>query len=186
MAAVTQPDALIPVDEYLTGEQSSEIRHEYIGGRVYAMVGASDRHGLLVMNIGSALHHHLRGGPCQVFVSDMKVRLKVADETVFYYPDILVSCAPDDRERLYRQKPSVLIEVLSEATERTDRREKFLAYQTIETLKEYVLVGQDAPALEVFRRANGWKTERLGPGDTLKLDAVSFALPVAGIYEGVL
>ncbi|MBL8471882.1 MAG: Uma2 family endonuclease [Rhodocyclaceae bacterium] len=185
MTAASQSINFISEAEYLQGEQYAELRHEYIGGAVYAMVGATDRHGLLVMNIAAALHRHLRGGPCQVFASDMKVRLSVADETVFYYPDVLVSCRQDDRERLFRQHPCLLVEVLSEATERTDRREKFLAYQTLASLENYVLVAQDAPLVTVFRRAGGWKAEHLGQGDTLSLPSLEFSIPLAEIYEGV-
>lgn len=183
--ALPLPSSLISEAEFLAGEQCSEFRHEYLGGTVYAMVGASDRHGLLTGNLFAALHRHLRGGPCQVFASDMKVRLTVADETYFYYPDIVVSCRQDDRARFFREHPSVLVEVLSDSTERTDRREKFLAYRTIESLQDYVLVAQDAPAVSVFRRDKGWRAEHLGAQDELVLPSLGFTLAVAEIYEGV-
>lgn len=176
----------ISVEDYLQSEQASEIRHEYLAGEIYAMVGATDRHGLLVLNLAAALHRHLRGGPCQVFASDMKVQLFVGEETYFYYPDILVSCRPDDRERLFRQHPCVLVEVLSDATERIDRREKFLAYQRIEALREYVLVAQEPRRVTVYRREQGdWKTEILEPGETLTLRSLDFAMTLAELYEGV-
>ncbi len=171
--------------EYLRGEEFSEVKHEYIGGRVYAKLGATDRHGLLTGNLFAALHSHLRGKPCQVFASDMKVKLSVAGETIFYYPDILVSRCADDRERLYRQHPCLIVEVFSEGTDRIDRREKFLAYQTLESLSEYLLVDQERIALALFRRERGWKPEALASGDVLVLPSVEFTLPVAAIYEGV-
>lgn len=177
---------LITEADYLEGEQASDIRHEYLGGEVHAMVGATDRHGLLTGNFFAALHQHLRHRPpCQVFASDMKVRLTIADDTYFYYPDILVSCRADDRQRLYREHPVVLVEVLSETTERTDRREKFFAYQTIASLREYVLVAQDQQQLTLYRRDKGWKMETLAAGDTLTLPSLEFSLPVAMLYEGV-
>jgi Uma2 family endonuclease len=173
------------VEEYLESELVGEIRREYIGGQVYAMVGASDAHNLIAMNLASALHRHLRGGPCQVFLSDMKVRLAIAGEDIFYYPDLLVSCRPDDRARYWREHPCLIVEVLSEATARTDRREKLLAYCEIGALEEYLLIEQGVPALTLLRRTEGWKPRRLGVADALRLDSVGFEIPVAALYEGV-
>jgi len=119
----------IDVETYLRGELTSEVRHEYVGGRLYALVGCSDSHNLIAMNLGSALHQHLRGDPCQVFMSDMKVRLRIASEDVLYYPDLLVSCDPLDRARYWREQPCLVVEIASETTARIDRREKLLAYR---------------------------------------------------------
>lgn len=185
MSAILESANLISEEDYLRGELVAETKHEYVGGRVYAMVGVSDRHGLLVINLASALHGHLRGGPCQVFASDMKLKLKLAEETVYYYPDILVSCHPQDRARYWREQPVVLVEVLSEATERIDRREKYLAYKTIASLQEYVLVAQDVMQLTVFRRNAAWQPLLLGPQDTLRLESIDFSLPLSELYEGV-
>ena len=89
----------------------------------------------------------------------MKLRLNIADKTVFYYPDLLLSCAPDDRQPYFRSRPCLIVEVLSDSTERIDRREKLLAYQTLPSLQEYVLVAQNARRVEVYRRTNDWKAE---------------------------
>lgn len=185
MSAVLEEVELISEEAYLQSELVAEVKHEYIGGLVYAMVGVSDRHALLVMNLAAALHRHLRGGPCQVFASDMKLRLRLAQETVYYYPDILVSCQPDDRARYWREQPVVLVEVLAEATERIDRREKYLAYQTIASLQEYVLIAQDRVHVTLFRRSADWQPQFLGQGDVLRLDSLGFSQPVAELYEGV-
>lgn len=112
---------LISAADYLEGEQISPVRHEYVDGRVYAMVGASDVHGLIAGSIFFALRSQLRGRPCQVFIADMKVRVASAQEERFYYPDVLVSCDPEDRQRSYRNAPCLIVEVLSAATERLDR-----------------------------------------------------------------
>lgn len=128
-------DAFLSVEDYLQGELRSDIRHEYVGGRIYAMVGASDVHNLVAMNLASALHQHLAGGRCQVFMSDMKLRLMVVGETIFYYPDIMVCCEAADRDRYFREQPRVIVEVLSETTARIDRREKLSAYQCIPSLR---------------------------------------------------
>jgi Uma2 family endonuclease len=175
----------LTVKDYIAGELTSDIRHEYLAGDVYAMVGASDAHNLISGNIFSALHQHLRGGPCQVFMADMKVRLRIAADEYFYYPDILVSCSPDDRATYYREHPSVLIEVLSDSTARVDRREKLLAYQHIPSLEQYVLVGQNQHELTIFRRAANWASEKVGQDGDLVLQSLDFRMSVADIYSGV-
>ena len=176
----------ITVEEYLEGEQLSEVRHEYIGGLVYAMAGASDEHNAISLNLVTPLHTHLRGKPCRVFMLDSKVRLQVAGEEIFYYPDLMIACDPRDTDRYFKRHPSVLIEVLSESTERTDRREKFLSYTQIDTLEEYVLVAQDRMEVTVFRRADQWQPQVLHtPTQSLRLAAIDFELPLAAIYEGI-
>src|SRR5437868_2961432 len=131
------------VDDYLSGERVSDIRHEYLAGTLYAMAGASEEHSTIALNLASALRSHLRGGLGRVFIVDMKVRLQIGRDNVFYYPDVLVTCDARDTDRYFTRYPKVLIEVLSPDTERIDRREKFLSYTGIETLAEYVLVAQD-------------------------------------------
>ncbi len=106
-------NTFISVDEYMEGELHSEIRHEYVDGQVYAMGGASDSHGLIVNALAFALTPAARYKHCQLFTSDMKLRLNIADKTVFYYPDLLLSCAPDDRQPYFRSRPCLIVEVLS-------------------------------------------------------------------------
>lgn len=176
---------LISVADYLAGEESAEVRHEYLAGEIYAMTGASARHNLICTNLLAALHAHLRGGPCQVFMVDLKVHLRVNSDDYFYYPDLMVACRSDDSASHYREHPRVIVEVLSESTERIDRREKFFAYQQIAALEEYVLVAQDHPEITHYRRAAGWASTVLGVDDTLALDSLDFRLAVAEIYAGV-
>ncbi|MHB0888289.1 Uma2 family endonuclease [Acidithiobacillus sp.] len=184
--AQTASQPLLSVAEYLRGEQLSELRHEYVAGQVYAMAGASDVHGLLAGNLFAALRPHLRGGPCQLFVADMKVRLQVAGEDIFYYPDLVLSCDSEDRERYWRSRPCLLVEVLSEASERIDRREKFLAYTTLPSLQEYLLIAQDRQEVTIYRRCADWHGEVLRQGE-LRLDCLGgLSLPLAVIYEEVV
>ena len=177
--------SFISVTDYLQGELHGEIRHEYVGGRVYAMVGASDRHNLINLALASRLYQTLRESGCQVFTSDMKVHLSIAGDDIFYYPDIMVSCREDDRATYYREHPVLLVEVLSESTERLDRREKFLAYRQLPSLQAYLLLSQDRIEATVFRRAQSWRAEILRQGDVLKLTSVEFSVAVADVYEGV-
>jgi Uma2 family endonuclease len=135
--------ASISVEDYLAGELKSEVRHEYIGGLVYAMAGAGSEHNIICQNLLIAVRSHLRGEPGQVFMESVKLKLQTALEDIFYHPDLIVTCHPRDTERYFKKYPKVLIEVLSPDTERIDRREKLSAYTQIESLEEYILVAQD-------------------------------------------
>jgi len=171
----------LSVDDYLAGELESQVRHEYVDGEIYAMVGASDRHGLIAGNLHTALNQQLPER-CQVFMSDMKVRVRTAERNIFYYPDVLVSCDPRDRESYYRQYPCLIAEVLSPHTARLDRFEKFLFYQQLDTLEEYLLVSQDYRQVEIFRRSDQWQATRYTEGD-VPLQSVDLAVPIEALYR---
>lgn len=179
-------DILLSVEDYLIGERQSEIRHEYIGGEIYAMAGASEEHNVVAGNTFIALATHLRGRPCRTFMTDMKVRLQVIGDEMLYYPDIMVACDPRDTDRYFKRYPSVLIEVLSPDTERTDRREKRFGYLGIETLEAYILVAQDRMEVTVFRKSSDWQPEILrAPTDLLQLPHLDFQVALSAIYEGL-
>src|ERR1051326_7136539 len=146
----------LSVEDYLADEEASEVKHEYVGGSVYAMAGVTKEHNFIALYIYKAVRPHLRGGPCKTFVADVKVRLHFLGEDVFYYPDVMVGCDPLDTEPLYLRYPKLLIEVSSDSTERLDRREKRWAYQAIETLEEYMIVAQDRVEVTIFQRSNKW------------------------------
>jgi Uma2 family endonuclease len=178
--------ASLSVEEYLAGELDSRDRHEYLGGAVYAMAGASEDHNSICLNLAFALRTHLRGQPCKVNMADVKLRLAISEEDVFYYPDVMVACDSRDTDPYFKRFPKVLIEVLSPQTEQTDRREKFLSYIQIPTLEEYVLVAQDRMEVTVFRRANKWQPQIMGrPEDLLRVNSLTFTLPLNLVYEGV-
>lgn len=174
----------LSVPEYLEVERASEIRHEYIDGEVYAMVGASRAHGLIASALVFALTPAARRRRCQLFTSDMKVRLEIGGQTLFYYPDLLLTCDPEDREPYYSTRPCLIVEVLSESTERIDRREKLLAYQTLPSLQEYLLVAQDERHVTVHRRRGDWRAEYVTDG-TIPLDCVDEPLAVDAVYADV-
>jgi Uma2 family endonuclease len=171
--------------EYLETEMRSPVRHEYLAGLVYAMAGASANHNLIALNLASRLRAHLRGGPCQVFISDMKVKIEAID--TFYYPDVLVACDPSDNEDYFRTNPVLIIEVTSPTTAAIDRREKLMAYQKIPGLREYLVIAQDEISVELYRRdKNGrWWEETLGPDDNIELDSVDLNMAVRDAYEDV-
>jgi Uma2 family endonuclease len=177
--------ATISVDDYLAGEPLSDVRHEYIGGKVHGMAGGTKTHNHLTLNLATCLRAHLRGKPCRVFMVDLKVRLQISQEDIFYYPDVVVACDPRDTERSFVRYPKVVIEVLSADTERIDRGEKFLSYTGIETLEEYILVAQDKMEVTIFRRQNNWWPEILPQAEeTLRLPSIGVALPLSMVYEG--
>ena|ERR1051325_296308 len=177
----------LSVDDYLAGEEISEIKHEYVGGVVYAMAGTTREHNLIAGNIHTAFNNALRGGRCRAFISDFKVRLKALGDDVFYYPDVAVGCDPRDTHRYFLYFPRVIVEVLSSSTERLDRREKRWSYQSIETLEEYLLVAQDRVEATLFRRANRWRPEVFTDlKQIIPLKSLKLRLPLSEVYGGVL
>ena len=180
-------DDRISVADYLEGEKDGEARHEYVGGHVYAMTGASARHGLIVNALAFALTPAARRRQCQLFTNDMKVHVRQAGEDAFYYPDLVLACDPEDRATYHRERPCLIVEVLSEGTERIDRREKLFAYTAgLSSLREYVLVAQDRPQVEVYRRhETDWAHETHTEGH-IHLDCLDLDLSVESIYEDVM
>jgi Uma2 family endonuclease len=177
---ILQRRVTITPEEYLKGELYSHIRHEYVNGEIYAMVGASEAHNLIAGNLHAALHQHLRGTPCRVFMSDMKVRIG----DVFYYTDVLVSCSEKDVHPYYKTEPILIIEVISPSTELKDSLEKRIAYQSLASLQEYVLANQDKQEVKVYRRAeNGWDLETFAEGEQVRLASIKLEVPMAAVYE---
>ena len=144
-------------DEYLAWESEQEGKHEFLGGEIFAMVGASDRHVTIALNLASAIRECLRGGPCRVYMSDMKLRVEAVD--AWLYPDVIVTCDPADHQRdMDKLAPILIVEILSPSTEAFDRGKKFAAYRRIPSLSEYLLVDPDSSRVELYRRnaENQW------------------------------
>ena len=179
------PLLTLTVDEYLESEKFSPVRREYLAGHVYAMAGASAAHNIIALNVASRLRAHLRGGPCQVFISDMKLRIESIN--TFYYPDVMVTCDPEDREDYFKTQPCLIIEVASPSTVVIDHREKLLAYQKIKSLREYILISQDEIKIEVYRREQGgrWWEQTLESEGELQLESVGLKIDLSEVYEGV-
>jgi len=150
-----QPKHRYSFEAYLELERSSEEKHEFLDGEVFAMGGASFSHTLIAGNIFASLHQQLRGRPCRVVSSDLRV--KVGPSGLYTYPDIVVVCGEPRLEQPGDTliNPSVLIEVLSDSTEKKDRGWKFEQYQHLVSLTDYLLVAQDTPRIEHFARAGG-------------------------------
>ena len=172
-------------EEYLQFEEQSRIRHEYIAGEVFAMCGVTKRHNRIAGRFYHAFAGHLKGGPCDTYMSDVKVRLQVNRDTHAYYPDVMVACDRDVNEDRYVADPKLIVEVLSPSTAGIDRHEKRVAYREIAMLEEYVIVAQDTVEVGVFRRGENWSLTIL---DTLEsaveLRSIGLTLPLAQVYEG--
>jgi Uma2 family endonuclease/heme-degrading monooxygenase HmoA len=180
----TEPLHPLSFEDYLALEETSETKHEYDDGVLTAMAGASDPHVTITTNLVAAIRPHLRGTPCRLYSTDMKLRPVPSRG---YYPDVFVSCDERDRtERLVKGYPALVIEVLSEGTEGRDRGTKWRAYRRCETLREYVLIAQDQQSVEVYRREGDvWALRIYGPGEVVALTSINLELPVAVIYEDV-
>ena len=180
-----EPIPYVSVDDYLAGELRSEVRHEYFDGFVTAMAGASDIHEIIAGNLFLALGNHLRGKPCRPFQSGMKLRLRVRERDLFYYPDIMVACQPTDNARYFREQPVLLGEVLSE-DENKDLVEKYFAYQRIAALEEYIVLNQNPaqPEVQIFRRAEGWDEVEThnDPAAQFTLRSVGLTLTLGDLY----
>jgi len=173
------------VEEYFALEEQSEECHEFFEGDVVAKAGGSGVHNDLVQNFVLALRPKLRGSSCRVKVETMQ--LAVRDQRHYTYPDVMVSCHPDDRraERLYRH-PVLIVEVLSRSTEAYDRGEKFSSYQQLPYLRHYLLVSQQQWLVEWFQKNQhgGWDYAALSkPDDTLHIPELALSLTLAEIYE---
>ena len=180
------PNYISPED-YLAGEELSPIKHEYIDGQVYAMAGASDAHVTITGNLFALLRNHVRGTGCRVYMADMKVQIDTAN--IFYYPDIMVTCDPRDKALPNHKKyPCLIVEVLSPTTEAFDRGDKFINYQQLETLQEYVVINQKLQRLECFRRnAEGfWVLQYYLPGSEIHLASIDFRISMDALYEDVI
>ncbi len=175
---------ILQADEYLLGEEYASVRHEFMNGHAYAMAGASEGHNTIKLNVAGALNSAI-DARCRVFDGDMKLRIEQGDEQRFYYPDVFVSCGPSDRTSQFRDNAVLVIEILSQSTVRYDRFEKFLAYQMLPSVLEYVLIEQDAPQIEVFRRRTNWQRETFKIGDTVNFESVGHAMTVEQIYRRV-
>jgi Uma2 family endonuclease len=178
---------LVSVEDYLAGELNSTVKHEYLGGMVYAMAGARNAHNVIATNVVGVLHARLRGKKCRPFNSDTKIRVRLPTQLRFYYPDASVVCRPNPQGDSFQDEPAVIVEVMSEATRRIDQGEKKDAYLTIPSLSAYVLLEQDTPAATVYRRTEqGFRREvYTGLTASIPLGEVDIELPLADMYEGV-
>ena len=184
-AAVQPP--FMTVDEYMEFEEKSPIRHEYVNGAIYAMTGVSVAHARIARELVMSVGGHLRGGPCELFSTDLKLLIRSDTDEVIYYPDIMVACQRDDWGPNYVRNPKLVAEILSPSTQHIDRREKAMTYRRIASLEEYVLLAQDDHKVIMQRRTENWRPQSYsGPEATVEFRSIGLAVPLAQIYEGTL
>lgn len=184
---IANKDIRITVDEYLAFEAKSEVKHEFVGGYIYAMVGTSRAHNLIAHALSSTIRSHIAGSGCQVYISDMKLYTKTKEDDVFYYPDVMVSCDKKPTSDYYEENPTLIIEVLSKSTESKDRLEKLNVYTKIKTLQEYMLVSQHKVNVDVYRKVeDAWILKTYTGGDTVLFDSIDMSLNIETIYNNVL
>ncbi|MFI5303120.1 MAG: Uma2 family endonuclease [Polyangiales bacterium] len=173
--------------DFVAFEDASPTKHELVNGVIVAMAGASMRHNAIAMNIGAALHLQLRAGDCRPYSSDQRVHVLRTDLDT--YPDVVVICgapilSPDDRHAV--TNPTLLVEVLSPSTERYDRGAKWLHYQQLPTLREYLLVASEGePTIERFFRGDdgGWRYDVVrGEAAVMKLASCAASLSIDDAY----
>ncbi|MEO0415423.1 MAG: Uma2 family endonuclease, partial [Verrucomicrobiota bacterium] len=171
--------------EYLAWEREAETKSEYVKGAVYVMSGAKVAHNRISVNLIAAVHGQLKDRPCEVFGSDMRVWVDAAES--YFYPDLSGLCGEvdftDDTRDTY-ENPQFIIEILSDSTESFDRGQKFLFYQEIDSLKEFVLVAQNRMVIELYRKVEGvwnyWSFQ--SSKDILDLQSVGCQVPLEEIY----
>lgn len=174
--------------EYLAFERASDIRHEYFNGEVYDMSGASRRHNLIQVGISASLFQQTQGRPCEVYGSDMRV--KVSATGLYTYPDVSIVCGEPELEDSHLDtllNPTILIEVISPSTEGYDRGRKSEQYRRIASLQEYLLVTQDRPYVEQYwRQTQGWLFQDIAGLDTqISLSSIACTLLLGSIYHKV-
>jgi Uma2 family endonuclease len=182
-----KPNLLTPI-EYLDLERKSEVRSEFIAGRMFAMSGASRRHSLITGNLYRELSSQLRGRSCEAHMVDLRV--KVSPTGMYTYPDIVALCGEarlEDDHVDTLLNPTLIVEVLSDSTEAYDRGEKFAHYRRLDSLREYVLVSQDKIRIERFRRdGDAWILSEVSDAEaTLHLESIDCDVAIGAIYEKV-
>jgi Uma2 family endonuclease len=176
-------------EEYLALERQAEYKSEYFNGEIFAMTGASRRHNLVAANVLASLHTQLRKRPCEVYSSDMRV--KVSPTGLYTYPDVVVVCGEpsfDDKQKDTLLNPTALVEVLSKSTASYDRGEKFEHYRKLDSLAEYLVVAQNKYHVEHYIRQpdNRWLlSETDDRQQTIHLSSIECDLALADIYDKV-
>lgn len=176
----------ISAEEYLSIERRSNVRHEYRYGLVYAMAGGTDNHDRIAYNMLKTIDNHLGDrSECRFYSGNVKVNY--ADD-VFYYPDAFVTCDPRDREDRYvKRYPKLIVEVLSSSTKAFDADEKFEDYKKIDALEEYVLISQDKPYVQCYRRQSDgtWKATVYERNEQVYLESIELRFDILELYRGL-
>ncbi|MBC7784796.1 MAG: Uma2 family endonuclease [Burkholderiales bacterium] len=191
MTAELIPSRKFTVEEYLDYEQTSELKHDFFNGELLDMSGGSMNHSGITSNLIIEFGMRVKGTPCRVFESNLRVRVQKG--TLYSYPDLMIVCGepqhdPADKHKTTIINPRVIFEVLSPSTELWDRSEKFKRYRNLDSLEEYVLVSQNIPSVDSFwKDADGnWSLRGTdGLETSLALRSMAIEVPMSDVYRGV-
>jgi len=170
-------------EEFLLWDETQTIKHEFVRGEVFAMTGGVDRNNTVAGNLYMLLRQHLRGTPCRVYGSDVKLRVEAAD--CFFYPDLMVTCsAADLTSRLIKREPVLVVEVLSPSTAAFDRGEKFADYRQLTSLAEYLMVDVERRHCDLHRKGPDglWVLHPSGPEDAVHLASLDLVVQAAELW----
>jgi len=182
-----KPSQLISPAEYLARELDSPVKHEYVGGVLYAMSGARTRHNRIATSVLGSFHQSLKGLKCEPFNSDMKVRIQLPTHVRFYYPDVSVVRQPNPDDDAFQEHPKVIVEVLSRRTRRADMGEKREGYLTLASLGVYLMFEQEEPTVIAYRRSDQGFERQVYQGleTAIPLPEIGCQLALADAYERV-
>ena len=187
MTAEVAISNFITVEEYLAAEDQAAEKHEYVAGNSYQLALRTVSHSVVATNLIGVLGTQLRGHRCRPHTSDLKLRIRLADHTRFYYPDAQVVCRSSPAGAVFQDEPTVVFEVVSESTRRIDEQEKRTAYLSIPTLNAYVLIEQDRPAATVWRRTEqGFvREDYAGAEAVIRFDDITVCITLGELREGL-
>ncbi len=185
----TAPIRKLTAEQYLEIERKAEFKSEFFRGEMFAMAGASHQHNRISRNLIARIDEHLREGPCEVYGSDMRVRVERTG--LHTYPDVVIACGElqfSDSRGDTLSNPKVLIEILSDSTEKYDRGTRSMHYREIESLQEHVLVCQDRPHVEAYQRqpdGNWLLREARDLASSITLHSIGITLPLSEVFHRV-
>jgi Uma2 family endonuclease len=180
------PSPKMTAAEYLDWEPQQELRYEYIDGNIVAMTGGTIPHNDIAINLLTALLPHVRASGCRINMADAKLCLSESSD--YYFPDLMVSCHPQDlNARKFIQFPKLIVEVLSPGIADKDRTDKFTDYQRISTLEEYLLISSEKISVECYRRGEGrmWLYYPYTTGDSIPIESIGISVEIEQLYVGV-
>ncbi|MEA3179103.1 MAG: hypothetical protein QOI59_2626 [Gammaproteobacteria bacterium] len=175
------------LEEFFKFSEGSPLRYEYVNGVIHAMTGPSIAHCRIAGELHVAVKSHLRGGPCEAFVSGANVQIRSQTDEIVYIPDLVVACNREEWDKNWLCNPKLVAEILSPSTRDTDLREKAMTFRRVSSVEEYVLIEQSEHKVTVHRRAEKWRPQVYsGPDAVADFRSIALTVPLAQIYAGTL
>jgi Uma2 family endonuclease len=181
--AADYPKNWLPFSEYVKGEIVADKRHEYFDGKVFATAGASENHEIVALNLAGAINQHMDGKGYRVFKGDIRLKIALPKRALMYYPDIMVTCDPEDSDQNYKESPELLIEVTSNY--KANDMEKLFAHQQLPFLEQNLIIDQDPKGKEasLYQRSQAWDQEDEYPNRVTQPSSIDFTIPLKDLYS---